>query len=1402
MIFFKNNLTYSYIFFNLCIHTICSLVSVNCLKKVIYAPSVIFDTTLSPVSRMNIKNIVKYPLSIAIFTIVFQHALWASSTYYPKYQKSFSEPWRWQQFEELNGRGCRCMTEDKQGNLWFGVNNGVLKYNGTQWKFYNLDNDSSETPTSVLCTTSNNQIYAGSSKGIYVYESDVWKKFEINLNYGDNLDFPNNRFPIIETSDNSIWVGTKQGVLRIQDGIMNLYREKEFFPNLHINNMYNDEIMDLPDFDIYSIFEESRDIIWIGLRDGRIFRCIFQNNPLKPSPVWQRIDIQQGYVRARFPLITKDKQGKIFIFSGEINKGVNIYHGNNWSQYKLLQQFNTKSEHTDIQTTRNGDILLTAGGRMFCYKNNKWYQYMKPDLPLPKTRWYMNVTNDDYLWIIGISSEVWRVDLSNKQWTTLQGLIYQDEGPAGDKWFLTHNGAIVKTDPLMNDWVRYDKHDGVIDYPVVIYTTKNGQAWCAGSHNQVAATACFDGTKWIKHLHPQLSWGIKQSSVFETLDGALWFGAYGGINTKRGFLGGLVRYTSPQKFNYYYFNDKFNLSSIYGIGQTADSTLWVGENALYSFDRHKTQFQKASEPANINNSFIDCISSSPDGDLWIGTRVCGVFWYNSKSKKWTQFTVNNNLSSNSIIYILAESNTNVWAATDKNICHFDGINWTSAVFSDYFKIRRTRFSIKKTSDGFYWINQIPNNWLDRANHNNSRFLDFSKKTFTILYKPDNIPPDTYITFTQDRIAQPGNVFISWKSNDPWKLTPDEHMQFSYRLDNDDWSPFTIEKNQIFLDIDDGQHTFQVRARDRDFNIDPSPAKIIFYIIPPTWKQPWFILLIVFFISTITFFIFRLIHRNKIIRDLSESKTRFFTNISHELLTPLTLISGPIRSLLDSIDKKNSWYDKINIISRNSDRLTKLVDQLLTFQKMESGRLVFNPIYSDIIKILGDVAHSFQLFASEKQIDYQINMTIQQLQMYYDRDKIEKILFNLLSNAFKYTQSQGKILFAVSENYNTNSVTIELSNKTKIQVNQWLMILVKDSGIGIPKDKTDKIFNRFYQVGDSSSNHTIGAGIGLSLTKELVELHYGNIEVNSDNNGTEFLVKIPVIKKLYDNDIFSIKSSHVLSKNNRTEINPEIDNKPQFNPQNNGKAKVLIVEDNLDMRTFVRLELTDYEVIEATDGIEGLKQALDTNPDIIISDVMMPRMDGLTFCHKIKSDEKTSHIPVIMLTARTLQEQKLEGLETGADDYLSKPFDCKELKLRVQNILESRRKFRQKFQNDILVNPKEIKINSVDKQFLNRAIEIIEKHMDNSDFDPQGFAREIGMSRTALYGKIKSLTGYSVRDFIVAIRLKRAAQLLKISGLTITEITFKVGFKNPSHFAKAFKKQFGMLPSEYNHQTSN
>jgi len=1343
-------------------------------------------------------------LHILVFFLFF-HLIPAQAIqkYSPKIANPILEPWRWQQFAELNGKGCRCMTEDKNGSLWFGINGGVLRYDGSNWQFFPFSDDLAQSSVVAILAASDGVIYAGTPKGIGRLRYGTWQYISLNLGYADSLDFPHNQLPIQETTDRSIWIGTNYGALRIRNGEMSLYREEQVYPNLQnkSSEYIEKEIRSLQPFDVFSIMEEDDRTIWIGLRDGHLYRCTFYSTNMVSSPRWKDIGKRQDYVKAKHPQITKTRSGAIIVISGENSKGVNIYQNSTWKQIELNIIFNGVGDiHADILESEDGTLWISGVGRLFQLRNKKWQIYEVPKLSLPSSRLKLFEASDKSIWIIGLCNEAWRIDFSTRRWATYNDLNYQCESNAGDKWFITHDFKIVKCDSSMKDWILYDESDGLMDAPNRIIITKDDMVWASGSHKQIAATAFLAGDRWQRHFHPSLSWSFEWRAAFEANDGSLWFGVSPDYEVDKGQRGGLVHYPRPnhisddiEQLEYHYFDQNFYINGVYGIGQGVDDLLWVGQLGLFSLSNVKKKWNEITEPAGINKQFIDCVNSCPEGNIWLGCRTNGIFRLNSRTHEWTNFTTENGLSGNTIINIWAQCNSNVWVITDQNICHFDGQSWTQNVFPEFFKFTTAGGALRMDRDSTLWINQLHRSWhrfpMNKIFPSDDPFQRFR----TLHYQPDKNHPETVITFSEERVSQPGNFLVSWQGRDHWKLTPDNLLEYSYRLDLEPWSPYTLETSKIFLDVADGEHTLEVRARDRDFNVDPLPAKIEFRVIPPTWKQPWFIGLISFFLLTIMFFIYRILHRDRVIRELSDAKTRLFTNISHELRTPLTLIIGPMRNIIKSMQTDDSRYDQISMIYRNSKRLMRLVNQVLELQKIEAKQLKFEPGRGDIIAFINEDIKSFQPLAEEKQIDLKMRSDIAELDMWFDSDKLEKILFNILSNAFKFTPKNGEITVSVFH-IEKNEKDINKQHHKKQKFKNWIAINITDNGVGIPEDKIEKVFDRFFQVSD---NHTGGTGIGLSLTKDLVELHLGELSLNSQVGiGSVFKIRLPIIT-----DIESVTTSHmppnlqVIPDN----FEPLEQHQPQHQIQSGEKshAKILIVEDNSDMRSFIRKGLeSEYNIDEASDGKEGIQLAAQLMPDLIISDIMMPHVDGLKFCKNIKTDERTSHIPVILLTARFSQVNKIKGLETGADDYLTKPFDDKELKIRVHNLIESRRKLRERFTKELRIEPEEITITSVDEKLLKKAIAIVEENMDNHEFDVEFLSRKIGMSRVSLYHKLKALTNSSVQEFIFTIRLKRAAQLLKASGMNVTEVAFEVGFKDSSHFSKLFKKQFGKSPSTF------
>lgn len=536
-----------------------------------------------------------------------------------------------------------------------------------------------------------------------------------------------------------------------------------------------------------------------------------------------------------------------------------------------------------------------------------------------------------------------------------------------------------------------------------------------------------------------------------------------------------------------------------------------------------------------------------------------------------------------------------------------------------------------------------------------------------------------------------------------------------------------------------------------------------------------------------------------LREMDQLKSRFFANISHEFRTPLTLIKGPLQAAEKNLDIYKTREvtipaKYIRVMRLNADRLLRLVNQLLDLSKLEGGKMHLRAAEGDLGHFVRVVAASFESLADRKQINYRIDLPADPLIAWFDPDKLEKILINLLSNAFKFTKEEGEV-----------SVALEETKASEVRIK------VSDSGVGISEEELPHIFERFYSSfspgfsGRRSGIEAGGAGVGLALTKELVELQHGRISVDSkEGEGTTFIVYLPLGKDhLQAEEMVAafgvgVKTSVESRAGTFSPKRVPESNSDSSSPLENSNLPIaLVVEDNTEVREYILDQLGEgYQLLEAVDGQEGLKKALEKIPDLIISDVMMPEMDGMELCAKIKTDERTSHIPFILLTARAEHADKMTGLEIGADDYLAKPFDADELRVRVRNLIEQSRRLRERFETKVFrLQPKEIAVSSADEVFLRRVMEAVEDNMEDEEFSVEELGRIVGMSRYQLHRKLKALTNKSVSVFIRTIRLERARQLLAQGAGNATEICYWVGFSSPAYFSKCFRDQFAMTPSE-------
>lgn len=567
------------------------------------------------------------------------------------------------------------------------------------------------------------------------------------------------------------------------------------------------------------------------------------------------------------------------------------------------------------------------------------------------------------------------------------------------------------------------------------------------------------------------------------------------------------------------------------------------------------------------------------------------------------------------------------------------------------------------------------------------------------------------------------------------------------------------------------------------------------ILPPFYRTRWAILLYCVFIAGLLLLARKILldrarmrfnietarRESQRLHDLDMMKIKFFTNISHEFRTPLTLIISPLDKMIKNL-KEGELKSQLILVHRNAQRLLRLVNQLLDIRRMEVEEFKLHPQYADIVAFIKEIFHSFSDIAENQRIQYSFHSNVASLFMYFDTDKVDKIMYNLLSNAFKFTPQDGQI--QVELKYQKNTL-----NESKGE----LEISVKDTGIGIPRDKHEKIFEQFFQHDLPGNIINQGSGVGLSLVKEFVKLHQGTVRVESEpDKGSCFIVTLPVITE-------AAVETDMVEEN----ISPTGTDQPVEETTRHHKSfAILIIEDNHDLRFYLKDNLRHrYTVYEASDGTEGYKKVLSLFPDLVISDIVLPGMDGIEICRKIKTDRRTSHIPVILLTAQTTNEQKISGFEAGADDYITKPFTYEILESRIRNLIRQRDTLRKSFQNQVEIEPSNVEVVSLDKKFIQKAIEIVEKNIDNTEFSVEELSHELNMSRVNLYKKLLSLTGKTPIEFIRIIRLKRAAQLLRESQLTVSEIAYKVGFNNPKYFTKYFKEEFGVLPSVYAQQAN-
>ena len=955
-----------------------------------------------------------------------------------------------------------------------------------------------------------------------------------------------------------------------------------------------------------------------------------------------------------------------------------------------------------------------------------------------------------------------------------------------------------------------------------LYEDSNNDLWI-GTYQQGLFRKRNHSTHFEQIAIPTSS-GNKQTSIYSIVEDQykqLWIGAMGDglykIDLKTG-----KAYTMPYVttgFEYTPQKDVLHNRWINCLLHSSDNKLYFGTFDGFGCLDIKTEnfVSTYSENRILPGELIYSLYEDHERNIWIGTDY-GMKRFNPETKEIKVYTTKNGLPGNSISGITADADGHLWISTSFGLSRFhiatetfvnfyasDGLQGNEFTKRAIYKGKRGEINIGGT-EGVTFFNpkEITNPgkkpWL--------RISDFY--LFGTPVRKGTLSGGTPIT--SSKISQAEEFRLSHQDNSfsiefsAMEFYNPEHIQYLYNLNNKGWVSLQPGSNRIsFSNVEPGTYHFQVKAKEYTTFSDTIEFKII---ITPPWYATWWARCIyaILFCLILAGIVWQIRHRYRTrqqmlehqhAEEINEAKLQFFINISHEIRTPMTLITSPLQKLIskDSDVERQQTY---RLIHRNAERILSLINQLMDIRKIDKGQMVLKFKEMDIVPFIKDVVSVFEYQAKSKEITLSFTSQDDELKAWIDRKNFDKIIFNLLSNAIKYTPQGGHVQLMLSTGKNPHASNTALQHYLELQV--------KDNGIGVNEEEIHRIFDRFYQIRNNQNNSSVGTGIGLHLTRSLVELHQGEIIArnNEDGKGCSFYVRIPLGKAHISPEhldetaepmsnltpeIAEVKETPV------TEVSTETDSPIRTK----SKHRILVVEDDEEIRHYLCKELGgDFHVQECNNGKDALSLILRKAPDLVISDIMMPEMDGITLCRKIKQNVNVNHVPVILLTAKTREEDTVEGLQQGADAYIAKPFNIEILRQTAMNLIKGRELLKNNFSGNQVQEEKVTKIQaeSPDERLLNRVMKVINENMGNANLNVEMIASEVGISRVHLHRKLKELTNQSTRDFIRNVRLKQAAALLSEKKHSVSEVAALTGFPNIAYFSTAFKELFGISPSGY------
>lgn len=1323
----------------------------------------------------------------------------------------------------LSNSSVNCIFQDSQNLLWIGTWDGLNRYDGNNFKIFRSEQDNKNSLSNQVILKvgedDEGQIWVLTMHGINRYN----KKTDTFTHYYFSRK---NKPPLSESEFNMALDASKQVFCAVKEWGIGYFDGTDFQP-LESKNFSSKTVRKMEfsaDGELLVLFDNNElHSINLTAKDGR-------TNIGKTALI-------ADSVRTFDVLPNRD------ICTVLTTGGVVLYYAN----YKSKDVFPQKNIENIIGHIPEGLILSGKSGYSIVdFKGNEilkpWSRYLKNQKITALIQGSENIiwtgTDGDGVFKMYPLKKSFNL-ISKAQMPELDGGIVRTFLEVGGNsfWVGTKGKGLFRfsSDFYLNpekplSYQNFNERNSIINNAVF--------ALCEGKDSLVFIGTDGDGITVYDSMQSKLiSWreieGNEGVDYFKSVyaihqdeNGFVWLGTngYGMIRCKITRSGQRLKITDVQKYIAGSGGEN-SLSSniIFSIVPRNDSQLWIGTRlgGLNLFDKKSGKFRTykntADDPESLSNNDILCLVTDANNKLWIGTSFGLNVLEELKSDGkavFKTYTVKDGLPNNTIHGIVSDKKSNLWISTNFGLSNFSidpekFVNYTkneglqNNEFADgaFYNDPESDFIFMGGIKGFnYFLPQkikessiVPDLLIDKISGQNQATPYYQG----LVISPDSKTHPSIVLKHDQNFFDIQLASLTYINN--------EKCQYAYQLKgfDKDWNSIDNRKIISFTNVPRGNYSLWLKWTNSD-GVWSQPVQAIYIRVKPIFWQSnvaiivYSVLLVFFILFVRSYYLKRQsLKQNILIRqneeELHENRLTFFTNIAHEFLTPLTLIVGPIQKLSETtnLDQKNQKF--IHMIQRNSSRLLFLTQQLLEFRKAEYDYLENTVKKFDLVNLVEQIAELFDDWALDKNIEYHVEVP-STLPGWFDKDKLEKIVFNLMSNAFKYTPAEG---------------TINLKFEIEERKHQTLNITIMNSGKGIPREKLESLFDRFFlsDTNQTSDTEMFRTGIGLAYIKKLVTVLRGEILVSSiPNEQTTFTILIPCEESAFTEKEIDMENSPVLISHHLKNILEEITEKADGIPDKisaldkveNDQKKVLIVEDEKEIHLFLNDLLADkYKIITAYNGVEALELIDKELPDIIISDVMMPLMDGVELCKRVKTDLQTCHIPFIMLTAKDSVIHRIEGLESGANSYIPKPFYPDHLLIRIQKLLEEKALILQHFTQDAVVGTlSDIPINNEEKAFIKQVIDLIRKNIDNENLQSSFVEKTLGISTSQLYRKTKEIFGLSPGDLIRTIRLKHSAELLRRNQLTVSEVCYASGFNNRSYFYREFKKVYNTTPKNY------